>query len=168
MWNDTDIPLAYLITFRSYGTWLHGDPRGSVNRFRNRYESARLPPEKKWFKTNTERLKGEVVILSAAQRRCVEAAVRETCEIRKWTLYALGVRTNHVHVVVSIGDRRPETALNAFKANGTRKMREDGCWTSDRTPWVDKGSNRYLWNEKSIELGVAYVMFGQGDDLPDF
>ncbi len=39
MWNDTDIPLAYLITFRSYGTWLHGDERGSVNRFRNQYKS---------------------------------------------------------------------------------------------------------------------------------
>ena len=168
MWNDTDVPLAYLITFRSYGTWLHGDPRGSVNRFRNRYGSARLPSEQKWVKTNRERLKGEIVVLSSSQCRCVEEAVRETCEIRKWTLYALSVRTNHIHVVVSIGDRRPETALNAFKANGTRKMREDGCWTSDGTPWVDKGSKRYLWNEKSIELAVAYVLFGQGDDLPDF
>ena len=30
VWNDTDTPLAYLITFRSYGTWLHGDERGST------------------------------------------------------------------------------------------------------------------------------------------
>ena len=29
-WNDTGIPLAYLITFRCYGTWLHGDARGWV------------------------------------------------------------------------------------------------------------------------------------------
>jgi len=28
-----DIPLAYLISFRAYGTWLHGDRRGSVDRF---------------------------------------------------------------------------------------------------------------------------------------
>src|SRR6266566_9951375 len=112
MWNDTDVPLGFLITFRSYGTWLHGDPRGSVNRFRNRYDSARLPPEKKWLKTNTERLKGKIVILNPAQRRCVEEAIRETCEIRKWGLYALSVRTNHVHVVVSIGNRKPATALN--------------------------------------------------------
>jgi hypothetical protein len=47
MWNDTDNPLAFLITFRSYGTWLHGDERGSVNRFHNQYKSALLPPEKK-------------------------------------------------------------------------------------------------------------------------
>ena len=25
-------PLAYLITFRCYGTWLHGDQRGSIDR----------------------------------------------------------------------------------------------------------------------------------------
>jgi len=29
MWNDTDIALAHLITFRCHGTWLHGDERGS-------------------------------------------------------------------------------------------------------------------------------------------
>ena len=29
------VPLAYLITFRTYGTWLHGDARGSVDREHN-------------------------------------------------------------------------------------------------------------------------------------
>jgi len=168
MWNDTDIPLAFLITFRCYGTWLHGDERGSVNRFRNQYKSPRLPPEKKWLGTNTQRLKGEIVILDAAQRGCVEAAARETCEIRQWHLHALNVRTNHVHLVVSIGEKKPEIALNAFKANATRKMREAGCWQSERSPWVDKGSKRYLWNERSIALAVDYVIGGRGDDLPDF
>ena len=27
MWNK---PLAYFITFTTYGTWLHGDSRGSM------------------------------------------------------------------------------------------------------------------------------------------
>jgi hypothetical protein len=36
-WNDSDTPLAYFITFRAYGTWLHGDKRGSVDRHNNRY-----------------------------------------------------------------------------------------------------------------------------------
>jgi hypothetical protein len=136
MWYDTDIPLAFLVTFRPYGTWLHGDERGSVNRFRNQYNSPRLPPEKKWLDTNTQRLKKEIVILDAAQRRCVEGAARETCEIRGWHLYAVNVRTNHVHLVVSIGDKKPETALNAFKANATRKMRESGCWQNTTSPWL--------------------------------
>src|SRR5258707_11431294 len=100
MWNDTDIPLAFLITFRSYGTWLHGDERGSVNRFRNRYKSPRLPPEKEWIEINTKRLKGDIVVLNAAQRACIEQAVNETCEIRKWQLHALNARTNHIDMVV--------------------------------------------------------------------
>lgn len=32
MWNDTEIPLAIFFAFRAYGTWLHGDERGSVDR----------------------------------------------------------------------------------------------------------------------------------------
>ena len=168
MWNDTDIPLAFLITFRSYGTWLHGDERGSVNRFRNQYNSPRLSPENKWLETNTQRLKQEIVILDAAQRHCVEAAVRETCEIRGWHLHAINVRTNHVHLVVSVGEKKSGIVLNAFKANATRRMRESGVWKSTMSPWADKGSKRYLWNEQSIARAIDYVINGQGDDLPDF
>ncbi len=168
MWNDTDIPLAYLITFRCYGTWLHGDERGSVNRFRNQYKTSRLPPEKNWVETNTQRLKGKVVALDAARRDAVEKAIRETCGIRGWNLQAINVRTNHVHAVVSIGAKKPEIALNAFKANATRSMRESGCWKNEASPWADKGSKRYLWNERSVALAVDYVINDQGDDLPDF
>ena len=168
MWNNTDIPLAFLITFRAHGTWLHGDERGSVSRFRNEYRSRRLPLEKKWLKTNTKRLNGEPVILDADQRGCVEAAARETCQFRKWHLHAINVRTNHVHLVVSIGEKKPELALNAFKANATRSMNQAGCWNRTYSPWTDKGSTRYLWNEKSVARAIDYVLYGQGDDLPDF
>jgi REP element-mobilizing transposase RayT len=168
MWNNTDIPLAYLITFRSHGTWLHGDERGSVSRFRNQYKSRLLPRNKQWIKINTQRLKSEIVILDAAQRSCVEDAIRETCRYRGWGLQAMNVRTNHVHVVVSIGIKKPEAAVGAFKANATRRMRETPCWRSDSSPWADKGSNRYLWNERSVERAINYVLYGQGDELPDF
>jgi REP element-mobilizing transposase RayT len=113
-------------------------------------------------------MKSEPVILNSEQRSCVEGAVRETCEIRRWSLYAISVRTNHVHVVVRAGNRKPETALNAFKANATRRMRQGGCWKSEKSPWVDKGSNRYLWNERSVQRAIDYVLHGQGDELPDF
>ena len=80
----------------------------------------------------------------------------------------MNVRTNHVHTVVSIGTRKPEIALNAFKANATRKMRESICWINKLSPWADKGSNRYLWNEQSVGRAIEYVLFAQGDELPDF
>jgi REP element-mobilizing transposase RayT len=167
-WNDTDIPLAYLITFRCFGTWLHGDQRGSIDRFHNRYKSRYIEPNEAWQRYNSQVLEGEPVMLDALQRQSVDSAIRETCQFRKWHLYALNVRTNHIHIVVSIGSIRPERALSAFKANATRQMRHNGCWLQDSTPWAEKGSKRYLWNERSVAQAIEYVLFGQGDKLPDF
>jgi REP element-mobilizing transposase RayT len=96
-----------------------------------------------------------------------QSAIRETCEKRKWLLYAVSARTNHVHSVITAG-KPPGIILNALKANATRIMREKGLWLSVRSPWADKGSKRRLWNEKSIEMAVDYVMNGQGGPLPDF
>ncbi|HEV7472917.1 MAG TPA: transposase [Pyrinomonadaceae bacterium] len=168
MWNDTDIPLAHLITFRSYGTWLHGDKRGSVDRFHNQYQAPYIRPDKERFEANLDRLSHEIVSLNARQRDSTENAIRETCKVCKWALLAVNVRTNHVHSVVSIGTAKSSRALNAFKAYATRRMRQDGCWLSDRSPWADKGSKRNLWTERSVELAIDYVLNGQGDDLPDF
>ena len=168
MWNDTDVPLAYLVTFRSRGTWLHGDERGSIDRFNNDYGSPRIPSDERWYRYNSEILIGDAVLLDSPRRQSIEGAVKETCELRNWHLYALNVRTNHVHIVVAAGSAKPGSVLHALKANATRQMREDKCWNFDYSPWVDKGSKRRLWNEKSIALAVDYVLNGQGDDLPDF
>ena len=168
MWNDTDIPLAYFISFRAHGTWLHGDARGSTDRHNNRYGSPHISENKLWLAHNRQKLIGDPVKLNADRRRAVENAIRETCSIRDWSLFAVNIRTNHVHTVVATGGKAGELALNAFKANATRQMREDGCWRSERSPWADKGSCRRLWNENSISNAIDYVLYGQGDDLPDF
>jgi REP element-mobilizing transposase RayT len=167
MWNDTDIPLAYFISFRSYGTWLHGDKRGSIDRFHNQYGTPYLPPNDIWQRYNRNQLKTKPLILNASQRNAIEKAIRETCKIRKWDLRALNVRTNHVHTVVT-ADRKPELVLNAFKANATRQLREDRLWLQSFSPWADKGSKRRLWNERSVANAIDYVLNGQGDDLPNF
>ncbi len=167
MWNDTDIPLAYFISFRTYGSWLHGDMRGSIDRFHNRYRSAYIRKDDKWRQLNEQRLKAKPMRLSAKHRASVKAAISETCELRKWSLLAINVRTNHVHTVVS-ALKKPSLVLNAFKANATRQLREDGLWTHSFSPWADKGSQRRLWNEKSVAKALEYVLNGQWDDQPDF
>ncbi|MBA3355341.1 MAG: transposase [Pyrinomonadaceae bacterium] len=167
MWNNTDSPLAYFISFRTYGTWLHGDERGSIDRFHNRYRSPYIPPDKSWRTYNEQQLKTKPLILKARERSSIKEAIRETCEIRKWSLFALNVRTNHVHSVVS-ANRKPGLVLNAFKANATRRLREDGLWVYQFSPWADKGSKRWLWNERSVANAIDYVLCGQGNELPDF
>ncbi len=168
MWNDRELPLAYFITFRTYGTWLHGDPRGSTSRHRNRYKSKYLPSTPEWIATNKERMNRSPLILDKAQRDCIEAAIRDTCTRRGWELYAANARMNHVHSVANIGVVKPSIALNAFKANGTRSLREAGLYTSDETPWADKGSERWLRTRVEVNRAVDYVLYSQGDDFLNF
>jgi len=168
MWNDTDIPLAHLITFRCYGTWLHGDDRGAVDREHNRYKEPYAQTNPRRAQHNKEMLKSEPVVLDSSRRASVEKAIRETCKYREWALLAVNVRTNHAHVVVALGEKKSTVALGAFKANATRQMRDDGCWPFAHSPWVDKGSCRNLWNERNVERAIDYVVNGQGDELPEF
>jgi REP element-mobilizing transposase RayT len=167
MWNDTDVPLAYFISFRSYGTWLHGDARGSIDRFNNVYGAPYIPPNPNWHRYNQKQLRGKPLILGSKHRRLIEEAIKETCSIRKWDLLAFNVRTNHVHTVV-VANKKTETVLKAFKANATRKLREEGLWSYAFSPWARKGSKRKLWTEKSVGRAIDYVLNGQGDELPDF
>jgi REP element-mobilizing transposase RayT len=168
MWNDTDIPLAVFFTFRCYGTWLHGDDRGSVDRNNNTYRSPRIPGNSNWRKHNEGSLLHSPVTLNAERRRSIEKAIRDLCIKRGWELLAINIRTNHIHVVISIGSKKPKDVLIALKANSTRQLREDGFWSHQHSPWADKGSKRNLWTENSIWEACNYVNNEQGDELPDF
>jgi REP element-mobilizing transposase RayT len=113
--RNEDFALAYLITFSTYGTWLHGDRRGSVNRFHKRFGTSRLPHNELRRKYNHQQLKQSPVKMRSRERVLVEEAIRETCKMRRWDLWTINVRTNHVHTVVS-ACCKPEKVLAAFKA----------------------------------------------------
>ncbi|MBA2525263.1 MAG: hypothetical protein H0V18_05685 [Pyrinomonadaceae bacterium] len=44
-------------------------------------------------------------------------------------------------------------------------MKEAGCWTSKRSPWVRRGSKRYLWTDEQLGGAIAYVLYDQGEPL---
>ena len=95
----------------------------------------------------------------------VEKAVREVCLYRKYWLRAINARTNHVHAVVS-APCEPEPILDAFKSYATRALRRAGLLSAAIKPWARHGSTVYLWKERDVEQAIAYVLLGQGDDLP--
>ena len=166
--DESRIPLAYLITFRCYGTWLHGDERGSVDNLYNTYGTPFHPRDEQRQEEEQRRLKQAPVELDEARRIAVDHAVRGVCDQRGWGLRAINVRTNHVHVVVA-ASCKPEKVLNDFKAYATRGMRQAGVWTSALTLWAEKGSRRYLWTARQVERACDYVINHQGDSLiPDF
>jgi REP element-mobilizing transposase RayT len=166
MWNDTDVPLAYFISFRTYGTWLHGDERGSIDRHNNAYGTPKIPANEHWESISTNRMNTGAFFLNADCRSAVEEAIKETCDVRGWLLRAINIRTNHGHAVVDNPGRPAKDILAALKANATRQLRERGLIAGDLSPWAAKGSMRNLWNEQSIWNAVQYTLNGQGGDLP--
>jgi REP element-mobilizing transposase RayT len=162
--NDDHTPLGYLITFRAYGTWLHGDDRGSVDRHHDIYGLPTLPPSSRRKQIERTLLKQQPVKLSRSQRVAIDSSIRETCTIRKWELWALNVRTNHLHCVVT-ANCNPRIVLVALKANATLSMRTRGCWSSALSPWARGGSKKYLWTEEELANAIAYVVEDQGDPL---
>jgi REP element-mobilizing transposase RayT len=155
-------PHAYLLTFRTYGTWLRGDARGSVQH--HGFISHRAPllaPSERWRTDSQATMHDEPVVLTPAARSLIDMAIRDVCEHRRWSLTAVNVRTNHVHVVLG-GCDEPDRAMAAFKAWSTRRMREAGLADGEARVWARHGSTRCLWSEEAVQRAVAYVIEGQG------
>jgi len=158
-------PLAYLITIRCYGTWLHGDPRGSMDRQEHhQYGGPKIGPNKKIIEAEESELKHPPFVMTDGQRAIVERAIREVCDHRGYQLFAVNARTNHVHAVVAAGGR-PEAVMNALKAYATRQLRQAGLLATGVRPWSRHGSNPYLWTNEQVARASDYVLNGQ-DEKP--
>ena len=153
--------LAFLITWTTYGTWLPGDERGWVERGRG----FQLPdPIRK--QEARARMTEDVCLLDKEQRRLVEKTIADHCRIRGWQLHIVNCRTNHVHAVVT-AERDPDDVRDQFKAWGTRRLKElersrgRPEATMRKKWWAEKGSERRLWDNASLEGAVQYVRDGQ-------
>jgi hypothetical protein len=109
---NTGEPLAYFLTWTTYGTWLPGDERGW-----NRKDDPGLQAASSLHAESASgKMKESAFRLSEAQRRTVEATIRKHCEVRQWFLHAVNARSNHVHIVVAAPGYKPETVRDQFKA----------------------------------------------------
>jgi REP element-mobilizing transposase RayT len=158
-------PLAYLLTFCCYATWLPGDPRSYTDRHHNGLGLPRAEPSRGLRATMARRLPQPPYLLDAPARAAVEAAIREHCAHVGWPLHAVHVRTNHLHVVLSGADP-PQRMMNALKAWSTRRLRAEGLIGDDVKPWSRHGSVRGLWAARAVEAACRYVVEGQGAALP--
>jgi REP element-mobilizing transposase RayT len=159
-----NLPLAYFITLRTYGTWLHGDLRTSVTRSQNTYGTPRVEPNEAMHQSAQERLKHDPVVVDGRAADLIEKTVTEVCAKRSWKVFALKMRTNHLHIVV-IGPVSPERILGDIKSWTTRRLREQGFIAPDVSPWVRHGSTPYLWTDERLMAAIEYVLTGQGSSL---
>ena len=160
-------PLAYLITFTCYGTWLHGEEKGSVDDQHNRPGTPFLPPDVELRALEQCQMDQPPYLLDEVRRTTVRNAIVEVCRYRDWTLSALHVRGNHAHAVVAAAVP-PEKIMNDFKAYASRALNEAGLDDRQRKRWTRHGSTRYLWYPQHVASAVAYVLKGQGEPMATY
>jgi len=150
-------PLAYFLTWTTYGTWLPGDRRGSVDDAHNQYGEPYLPHQPDREASARERLAGAPFRMNDAARRTVAEAIRAHAAFRMWPVLALSVRTNHVHLVIEAPNHTPEEVMAQCKAWATRKLREQSLVGEKRRLWTKMGSTRSLWHRNALLATVDYT-----------
>ena len=156
------MPLAYFLTFSTYGTWLHGTAKGdgSVDRRHNIYGMPFVAPNERREGDAASRMTDPPYVLEETARTIVRDAIAGYCQEKNWKLLALHVRTNHVHLVVS-ADREPGRLMSDLKARASRELRRSGTDANDKR-WTRHGSTRHLFDEASVAAAVAYTLDEQG------
>ena len=157
-------PLAYFVTYHTYGTWLHGSEQGSVDRKHNIPNTPMLPPNS----AREEKIRRSMIqppyTLDEPRRVVVLSTIQEVCQYRNWLLFAAHVRSNHVHVIVQ-SPSAPEKVMNDFKGYASRCLTEAGFENNKCQRWTRHGSTRYLWDVATVEAKIHYVVEEQGEPM---
>jgi hypothetical protein len=149
-----DLDRYWLLTWTTYGTWLPGDPRGFVSDIRDSQgRSVRHNVPGTPFDADMPALEGaarramvgQSVWLGSAEAEILCKQFQETAIFRGWTLFAVAIMRNHVHVVLGVpGDPEPERLLQDFKSYGSRALGKQGCKPAGARWWTRSGSKRKL------------------------
>lgn len=148
-------PIAYFITWTTYGTWLPGDNRG----WRSRKSGPQLPESllEDWCR---RQMRGEAVLLRPCDREVIEQACCEHARYREWALHAVNARTNHVHVVLAANES-PQKVRDQLKANCTRSLRNQPNPLQNEKTWTKGGDCAVLYSDEELDAAVLYVLEGQ-------
>jgi REP element-mobilizing transposase RayT len=158
--SPNDAPVAYLLTFRTYGTWLPDEQRGSVTKKSNHYGTPVQAGLYRFERVSRRNMRFPRFLLTKGMRLVLREAVPEFCKRRSVELRALHVGQNHVHLVIEASGK-PEQLLNWVKAKSTSRLKEQGLVGQTQKVWARHGSTRYLWNEDQSRTAAQYVLTGQ-------
>ncbi|MCB1020585.1 MAG: hypothetical protein H6509_06285 [Bryobacterales bacterium] len=158
----TEGPYGYFLTFTCYGTRLHGDSRGSVDRKHNLVGARYL--EEDPLRSATERglMTADVASLDEPERAIVLEEIISSCSRQNWLLHAAHVRSTHVHVVLTTATK-PEVVLGKVKSFASRALNKR--FGKKQRRWATHGSTVWLWDPRRLDRAVDYVVRGQGSPM---
>jgi REP element-mobilizing transposase RayT len=160
--------MRYFITFACYGSHLHGDDSGSVDRAHRLFGGSVVESDAERAAKERGLMEQPAYVLDSSDgRNCVLEALLAECLHRGWVMLAAHVRSTHVHVIVE-AEEYPEKILNTFKSYASRYLNRIERETPGRKRWARHGSTRWLWNDADVRSAVQYVVQGRGEPMAVF
>jgi len=153
---------AYLFTFACYGTWLHGDPRGSYSR-----SLGFVPPNQHLEAYERSIMTETPYRLTLRAGEVVVASIRQVSEYRGWTLHAAHALPDRVLVVAEL-DMDPAKALGQFKAYASRNLSDQGIEPGRKKRWARSGNCSKLSDPGAIGRAIRHVLLGQGPPMATY
>ena len=152
-------PIAYFITFSCYGTHLHGNAAGSVDRRHNLPGARLIEPDPHRELAAAKRMTVPGYTLDRGSRSTVLQSIRESCAVKGWLLCAAHVRGTHVHLVLSSREtpERVMTYLKHYASVALNRQSGERC-----RRWTRHGSTRWLWEPEGVDRAIHYVVHQQG------
>jgi hypothetical protein len=149
--------IAYHITWGTYGTRLHGDPRGTVERKDNQFQSPILRFDQHLWELEKSRLKFPPVRFTQDQRVIVESIIPSVCERGGWKHRCCAVGSDHVHVILA-SEHDPRIIRRLLKRWLGEALSEKYPLPDGATWWAECGSIRWIADESYLANAKRYVI----------
>jgi len=149
-------PLAYHITFGTYGTRLHGDNRGTVCRKINDFRDDIIGEDRDWEWAEQTMLRFPPRVLTTHQRNLIESSAPAICARGGWELVAIAAAPDHVHTILKAnvdGEQIRKWLKRWLSEALTAKwpLEPEQVW------WAECGSVKWVWTTDYYEKVVNYV-----------
>ena len=140
--------VGYMLSWNTYGTWLQGDRRGWTKNGKVYGERGRLED------ANLKAMKGRPVVLDREQREVVQAKIEEVAKRMGQRIYAIAVRSNHVHIVLENTEKAIARAAMQYKMETTLALQKRGLRGK---VWARGYDKRFCFDDAAVRARVGYV-----------
>lgn len=140
--------LGYHITWTTYGTWLQGDNRRYVK------DGKILPANETLLETNQKLQVKDTVKLSKLQQEVARQAIMKQAETLKQQIYALAVKSTHIHLVAGYIPQPIAKIVAYYKSAARLALKTVGC---DGKVWTAGYDKRFCFDKETLERRIRYV-----------
>jgi len=150
-------PIAYHITFGTYATRLHGDPRGSVDRSHNNPNDPIIGKVDHWQKYERNRSNFEPVYFDSNQRAFIENQFPDVCNRGGWELHIVAAQRDHLHCLIST-DTEGKVVRKLIKRWLGQLISERWSKCSPHATWWAKGGSvKWVWDQVYFDRVYTYI-----------